>query len=141
MYTFDTGGKNSIKGLLSRIKQAVSKICPKSHCSFRANRSSIDAIFTLPQPQKKLLRQQRPLYKLVLILLKHLTLSIENSSGNYWIITDILTFVTFLMEYRHVRVDCDSTVPFSILSRCKTRLCTSTNSVQSLSDCCSGSFL
>ena len=55
-------GKILAKIILGRIKQISEEVLPESQCGFRANRSTIDMIFTLRQLQERSIEQQRPLY-------------------------------------------------------------------------------
>jgi len=57
-----TAGKILAKVLLSRLQQAANKVLPESQSGFRANRSTMDPIFTLRQLQEKSIEQQQPLY-------------------------------------------------------------------------------
>ena len=53
-------GKILAKIILGRLLM-ISEVLPESQCGFRANRSTIDMIFTLRQLQEKSMEQHRPL--------------------------------------------------------------------------------
>ena len=55
-------GKILAKIILGRIQDISENVLPESQCGFRANRSTIDMIFTLRQLQEKSKEQHRPLY-------------------------------------------------------------------------------
>ena len=55
-------GKVLAKVLLKRLMAIANEVLPESQCGFRANRSTVDMIFTVRQLQEKSLEQQMPLY-------------------------------------------------------------------------------
>ena len=55
-------GKAFARVALKRLQRVADRIYPESQCGFRAQRSTIDMIFTLRQLQEKCREQQRPLY-------------------------------------------------------------------------------
>ena len=57
-----TTGKAFARVLLGRLHTLAERILPESQCGFRAQRSTIDMIFTLKQLQEKCREQRRPLY-------------------------------------------------------------------------------
>ena len=50
------------KVVLARLKQLAERVYPESQCGFRAERSTVDMIFSLRQLQEKCREQQKPLY-------------------------------------------------------------------------------
>ena len=57
-----TAGKVAARVVLRRLQVLANQIYPESQCGFRAERSTIDMIFTLAQLQEKCREQHRPLY-------------------------------------------------------------------------------
>ena len=55
-------GKVFAKIILIRLQKLVERVYPESQCGFRAGRSRIDMVFSLPQLQKKYREQQMALY-------------------------------------------------------------------------------
>ena len=55
-------GKILAKIILGRIQEISENVLPESQCGFRANRSTVDMIFTLRQLQEKSKEQLRPMY-------------------------------------------------------------------------------
>ena len=55
-------GKAIARVLLTRLQALAERVLPESQCGFRANRSTVDMIFSLRQLQEKCREQQRPLY-------------------------------------------------------------------------------
>jgi len=50
------------KGFLMKLRVLAEKIYTESQCGFRANRETIDMIFSLRQLQEKCREQEKPLY-------------------------------------------------------------------------------
>ena len=48
--------------LLVRLQQLAERVYPESQCGFRAERSTVDMIFSIRQVQEKCREQQKPLY-------------------------------------------------------------------------------
>ena len=95
------------KVLLSRLQQAANKILPESQCGFRANRSTIDAIFTLRQLQEKSIEQQRPLFMVFIDFTKAFDTVNRELLWNFWTTLDVLTpsprsFVNSMKECRQL---------------------------------------
>ena len=57
-----TAGKILAKIILGRIQDISENVLPESQCGFRANRSTVDMIFTLRQLQEKSKEQHIALY-------------------------------------------------------------------------------
>lgn len=57
-----TVGKLYARVLLMRLQQLAERVYPESQCGFRAERSTLDMIFSLRQLQEKCREQQKPLY-------------------------------------------------------------------------------
>ena len=55
-------GKLFARIVLQRLQKLADRVYPESQCGFRANRSTIDMIFSLRQLQEKCREQQQPLY-------------------------------------------------------------------------------
>ena len=55
-------GKVFARVILSRLQTLGERVYPESQCGFRANRSTIDMVFSLRQLQEKCREQNRPLY-------------------------------------------------------------------------------
>ena len=55
-------GKVYARVLLARLQQLAERVYPESQCGFRAERSTVDMIFSLCQLQEKCKEQQKPLY-------------------------------------------------------------------------------
>lgn len=55
-------GKVFARIVLSRLQILGERVYPESQCAFRANRSTIDMVFSLRQLQEKCREQNRPLY-------------------------------------------------------------------------------
>ncbi|CAH1252113.1 OBSCN [Branchiostoma lanceolatum] len=55
-------GKVYAKVVLARLQRLAERVYPESQCGFRANRSTIDMIFSLRQLQEKCREQNMPLY-------------------------------------------------------------------------------
>ncbi|XP_066282992.1 uncharacterized protein [Branchiostoma lanceolatum] len=55
-------GKVYTKVVLARLQRLAERVYPESQCGFRANRSTIDMIFSLRQLQEKCREQNMPLY-------------------------------------------------------------------------------
>ena len=70
-------GKVFARVILIRLQKLAERIYPESQCGFRAERSTIDMVFSLRQLQEKCREQQMPLYTLSLISQRHLIWSAE----------------------------------------------------------------
>ena len=57
-----TTGKAFARVLLGRLQILAERVFPESQCGFRAQRSTVDMIFTLRQLQEKCREQRRPLF-------------------------------------------------------------------------------
>ena len=55
-------GKVYARVVLARLQQLAERVYPESQCGFRAERSTVDMIFSLRQLQEKCREQQKPLY-------------------------------------------------------------------------------
>ena len=55
-------GKVFARVILIRLQKLAERIYPESQCGFRAERSTIDMVFSLRQLQEKCREQQMPLY-------------------------------------------------------------------------------
>ena len=55
-------GKTFARVMLNRLQTLVERVYPEAQCGFRAQRSTIDMIFSLRQLQEKCREQRRPLY-------------------------------------------------------------------------------
>lgn len=55
-------GKVNTRILLTRLQKLVKRVYPESQCGFRAEKSTVDMIFSLRQLQEKCREQQMPLY-------------------------------------------------------------------------------
>ena len=55
-------GKVFARVVLKRLQVLAEQVCPESQCGFRANRSTIDMIFSLKQLQEKCREQRQPLF-------------------------------------------------------------------------------
>ena len=55
-------GKTFTRVMLNRLQTLAERVCPEAHCGFRAERSTIDMIFSLKPLQEKCLEQRRSLY-------------------------------------------------------------------------------
>lgn len=55
-------GKTFARVMLNRLQSLAERVYPESQCGFRAERSTIDMIFSLRQLQEKCREQRRPLY-------------------------------------------------------------------------------
>lgn len=55
-------GKTFARVVLNRLQSLAERVYPESQCGFRAERSTIDMIFSLRQLQEKCREQRRPLY-------------------------------------------------------------------------------
>lgn len=55
-------GKLYARVLFVRLQQLAERVYPESQCGFRAERSTVDMIFSLRQLQEKSREQQKPLY-------------------------------------------------------------------------------
>nr|XP_058942010.1 uncharacterized protein LOC131770312 [Pocillopora verrucosa] len=55
-------GKTFARVVLNRLQSLAERVYPESQCGFRAERSTIDMIFSLRQLQEKYREQRRPLY-------------------------------------------------------------------------------
>ena len=142
-----TAGKILAKVLLSRLQKAESKILPESQCGFRANRSTIDAIFTLRQLQEKSIEQQRPLFMVFIDFTKAFdTVNREL----LWKLLDHFgcpnTFTKIIREFHEgmqatVLVDGDLKEPFPVCHGVKQGCILAPTLFWALPGCCPGSFL
>lgn len=55
-------GKTFARVILNRLQRLADRVYPEAQCGFRAERSTIDMIFSLRQLQEKCREQRRPLY-------------------------------------------------------------------------------
>ena len=55
-------GKTFARVILNRLQLLAERVFPESQCGFRAERSTVDMIFSLRQLQEKCREQRRPLY-------------------------------------------------------------------------------
>ena len=55
-------GKVYARVFLVRLQQLAERVYPKSQCGFRAERLTVDMIFSIRQLQEKCREQQKPLY-------------------------------------------------------------------------------
>ena len=55
-------GKVFARVVLKRLKVLAEQVYPESQCGFRANRSTVDMIFSLRQLQEKCRKQRQPLF-------------------------------------------------------------------------------
>ena len=63
-------GKVYARVVLNRLQKLADRIYPESQCGFRANRSTIDMIFSIRQLQEKCKEQQKPLFMAFIDLTK-----------------------------------------------------------------------
>ena len=68
-------GKVFARVVLARLQVLTERIYPESQCGFRAERSTVDMIFSVRQLQENCREQQMPLYIVFIDLMKALTLS------------------------------------------------------------------
>ena len=59
---FSIVGKVYARVVLARLQQLAERVYPESQCGFRAERSTVDMIFSLRQLQEKCRQQQKPFY-------------------------------------------------------------------------------
>ena len=55
-------GKSFVRFILNRLQLLAERVYPESQCGFRAERTTIDMVFSLRQLQEKCREQRRPLY-------------------------------------------------------------------------------
>ena len=55
-------GKTFAHVMLNRLQTLTERVYPEAQCGFRAQRSTIDMIFSLRQLQEKCRKQRRPMY-------------------------------------------------------------------------------
>ena len=77
-------GKAFARVLLKRLQLLADRIYPESHCGFRANRSTVDMIFSLRQLQEKCREQRQPLFIAFIDLIKLSTLLAGVASLHYF---------------------------------------------------------
>ena len=71
-------GKAVAKAVLRRLLILGERVFPETQCGFKAGRSTINMIITLPrQLQEKCLEQRQPLYIAFVDMLKHLILCVD----------------------------------------------------------------
>ena len=61
-YTSSVSLRKSTRVILKRLQVLSEQVYPESQCGFRANRSTIDMIFSLKQLQEKCREQRQPLF-------------------------------------------------------------------------------
>ena len=75
-------GKLYARVLLVRLQQLAERVYPDSQCTFRAERSTVDMIFSLRQLQEKCREQQKPLFIAFIYLTKVFDLVSQNGLLN-----------------------------------------------------------
>ncbi|XP_076058578.1 uncharacterized protein LOC143035596 [Oratosquilla oratoria] len=65
-----TVGKVFAQVVLKRLQKIAERVYPEAQCGFRAERSTIDMVFSLRQLQEKCREQRRPLYNAFIDLTK-----------------------------------------------------------------------
>ena len=71
-------GKLFARVVLMRLQKLAERVYPESQCGFRAERSTIDMIFSLRQLQEKCREQRKPLYMAFIDLTKAFDLVSRN---------------------------------------------------------------
>lgn len=111
--------------MLKRLQILAACIYPKSQCSFRAGRSTIDMVFSLKQLQEKCREQHKPLYIAFIDLTK--AFDFVSRDGLFKILKKIgcpptlLSIISSFHENTHstINFDCTSSQPFKITSGVK----------------------
>ena len=124
--------------MLKRLQILATAIYPKSQCSFRAGRSTIDMVFPLKQLQEKCREQHKPLYIAFIDLTK--AFDFVSRDRLFKILKKkgcpptLLSITSSFHENTHstISFDCTSSQPFKIISGVKTRMCHSTHAVWNL---------
>jgi len=118
-------GKAFARVILKRLQQLAERVYPESQCGFRAERSTIDMIFTVRQLQEKCREQQKPLYLAFIDLTK--AFDLVSRKGLFKLLEKIgcppkllSVIVSFHEDMKGtVQFDGSSSVPFSITSGVK----------------------
>ncbi|XP_076056371.1 uncharacterized protein LOC143034323 [Oratosquilla oratoria] len=80
-----TVGKAFARVVLNRLQKLAERVYPEAQCGFRAERSTIDMVFSLRQLQEKCREQRRPLYIAFIDLTKAFVLNLF-----FYVVTIIL---------------------------------------------------
>ena len=120
-----TVGKTFARVVLNRLRLLAERIYPEAQCGFRAERSTIDMIFSLRQLQEKCREQRRPLYIAFIDLTK--AFNLVSRSGLFTLLQRIgcppklLRIITSFHEDTQgtVQYDGSSSEPFRIKSGVK----------------------
>ncbi|MCG8431359.1 MAG: reverse transcriptase family protein, partial [Candidatus Omnitrophica bacterium] len=120
-------GKIFARVILKRLQTLAEQVYPEAQCGFRANRSTIDMIFSLRQVQEKCREQQQPLYMAFIDLTK--AFDLVSRKGLFQLLKKIgcPPKLHSIVESFHldiigaVRFDGSSSEPFDI-KWCETRL-------------------
>ena len=118
-------GKTFARVVLNRLQLLAERVYPEAQCGFRAERSTIDMIFSPRQLQEKCREQRRPLYIAFIDLTK--AFDLVSRSGLFTLLQRIgcpptlLRFITSFHENMQgtVQYDGSSTDPFPIKSGVK----------------------
>ena len=62
IYLLGIVSKTFARVMLNRLQTLTERVYPEAQCGFRAQRSTIDMIFSLRQLQEKCRKQRRPMY-------------------------------------------------------------------------------
>ena len=118
-------GKTFARVMLNRLQTLAERVYPEAQCGFRAERSTIDMIFSLRQLQEKCREQRRPLYIAFIDLTK--AFDLVSRSGLFTLLHRIgcppklLRMITSFHEEMKgtVQYDGSSSDPFPIKSGVK----------------------
>lgn len=104
-------GKVFARVVLARLQSLASRVYPESQCGFRAERSTVDMIFSLRQLQEKCREQQKPLYIAFIDLTK--AFDLVSRSGLFSLLQKIGCPPRLLQMVKSFHVDMNSTVCFN----------------------------
>ncbi|KAI8510866.1 hypothetical protein Bbelb_117820 [Branchiostoma belcheri] len=118
-------GKAFARVVLNRLQKLAERVYPESQCGFRAERSTIDMVFSLRQLQEKCREQRRPLYVAFIDLTK--AFDLVSRQGLFTLLQRIgcppklLRMISSFHEdmYGTVQYDGSSSDPFPIKSGVK----------------------
>ena len=118
-------GKVFARVILVRLQKLAERVYPESQCGFRAERSTVDMVFSLRQLQEKCREQQMPLYVAFIDLTK--AFDLVSREGLFRILPKIGCPPKLRSMIESFHTDMKGTVqfngstfePFSILSRVK----------------------
>ena len=103
-------GKVFSRVVLKRLQVLAEQVYPESQCSFRANRSTVDMIFSLRQLQEKCREQRQPLFIAFIALTK--AFDLVSRDGLFKILPKIGCPPRLLSIIRSFHEDMKSTVVF-----------------------------